>query len=52
LIETHSLRRCFGDLVAVSGLSLTTYQVDAIRSLMVEGGRSVCGLAADWGILL
>jgi ABC-2 type transport system permease protein len=39
-------------LKAVARFNPLTYQVDAIRSAMVQGGSSVYGLATDWGIML
>lgn len=39
-------------LRAVARFNPLTYQVDAIRSLMVRGGSSAYGLAADWGVML
>jgi ABC-2 type transport system permease protein len=39
-------------LRVVARINPLTYQVDAIRSLMVLGGRSTYGLAADWAVML
>ena len=39
-------------LRAVARFNPLTYQVDAMRSLMVQGGSSAYGLATDWGIML
>jgi ABC-2 type transport system permease protein len=39
-------------LKAIARFNPLTYQVDALRSLMVQGGSSAFNLAADWGIML
>ena len=39
-------------LRVVARVNPLTYQVDAIRSLMVRGGSSAYGLATDWGAML
>jgi ABC-2 type transport system permease protein len=39
-------------LRVVARVNPLTYQVDAIRSLMVRGGSSVYGLGVDWGAML
>jgi len=38
-------------LRVVAHFNPLTYQVDAIRSLMVQGGSSAYGLAVDWGAM-
>ncbi|HLW92597.1 MAG TPA: ABC transporter permease [Roseiarcus sp.] len=39
-------------LRAISAANPLTYQVDALRALMISGGQSEYGLAADFGILI
>jgi ABC-2 type transport system permease protein len=39
-------------LRVVARVNPLTYQVDAIRSLMVQGGRSAYSLPLDWGVML
>ena len=39
-------------LRVIARVNPLTYQVDAIRSLMVQGGSSTYGLLADWGVML
>jgi ABC-2 type transport system permease protein len=39
-------------LRVVARFNPLTYQVDAIRSLMVRGGSSASGLPLDWGVML
>ena len=41
-----------GWIAAVARLNPLTYQVDALRALMVEGGRSVLGLGTDLAVQL
>lgn len=41
-----------GWLQIISGISPLTYEVDALRTLMLAGGASVYGLGLDFGVLL
>jgi ABC-2 type transport system permease protein len=41
-----------GWLQIISGINPLTYEVDALRTLMLAGGASVYGLGLDFGVLL
>ncbi len=38
-------------LRAISGMNPLTYQIDAIRSAMIQGGQSIFGLGIDFAVL-
>ncbi len=79
ILETHALRRSFGALAAVKGLTMPlffasnaiypiaimpgwlqvishinplTYEVDALRALMLAQGTSSFGLGVDFAVLI
>ena len=39
-------------LRSIAAANPLTYQVDALRALMIEGGRSAFGLCVDYGVLI